>query len=330
MAREWFHPRREVIADESVAVFVERHYGEEMVERLADPLLSGVYGGDARRLSLRAVLPRFADMQARYGSLGKGMVANRRQKTAKDALPVFTSLKDGMQQLVDAILLRIPVSCLHLNTSIELLSRAGTGWNVSSSAGNEQFDAVITAIPANAAAKLLDASSAKLASELRGIQYSSSVTVALGYDRKVRGLLPPGFGYLVPRGEGQRVLAVTFVHNKFPHRAPEDRALLRCFLGGTRDQVILELSDQEILRIVRKELREVLSIDSDPLFARVHKWRAAMAQYEVGHLERLQRIERFRQGVPGLFLAGNAYNGIGVPDSVRSGNVAASQAIGAG
>jgi oxygen-dependent protoporphyrinogen oxidase len=140
--------------------------------------------------------------------------------------------------------------------------------------------------------------------------------------------LPPGFGYLVPRGGGKRVLAVTLVHNKFFHRAPEDRALLRCFLGGTRDEAILELADEGILRIVRKELREVLGIDSDPLFARVYKWREAMAQYNVGHLERLQRIERLRQAVPGLFFAGNAYNGIGVPDCVRSGNQAVSQALG--
>jgi oxygen-dependent protoporphyrinogen oxidase len=328
MAREWFHPRREVTADESVASFVERHYDKEMVERLADPLLSGVYGGDASHLSLRAVLPRFADMQGRYGSLRKGMIANRRQGVNKDQRPLFTSLKGGMQQLVDTILLLIPPSCIRANAPIQSLSTVDGGWRISWKDQTEQFDSVILAVPAHAAAKLLDGSSASIASELRDIQYSSSVTASLGYGKKVRPVLPAGFGYLAPRSEGKRVLAATFLHNKFPTRVPNDRALIRCFLGGTRDERVLELSEDEILRIVRNELHQVLGIDNEPLFARVYKWRTAMAQYNVGHIERLERIEKLRRQSPGLFLAGNAYKGIGVPDCVRSGKQAASQAIG--
>jgi oxygen-dependent protoporphyrinogen oxidase len=208
------------------------------------------------------------------------------------------------------------------------LSTVDGGWRIPWKDQTEQFDSVILAVPAHAAAKLLDGSSASIASELRDIQYSSSVTVSLGYGKKVRPLLPAGFGYLAPRSEAKRVLAATFLHNKFPHRTPDDRALIRCFLGGTRDERVLELSEDEILRIVRKELHQVLGIDNEPLFARVYKWRTAMAQYNVGHLERLERIEKLRRQSPGLFLAGNAYKGIGVPDCVRSGKQAASQAIG--
>jgi protoporphyrinogen/coproporphyrinogen III oxidase len=328
MTREWFHPPLEAKNDESVASFVGRHYGKEMVDRLADPLLSGVYGGDASQLSVKAVLPRFADMQQRHGSLGKATIKNRSQAIGKDTRPIFTSLKDGMQQLVDTLVLRIPTLCLRSNAQIQSLSPVDNGWRVSWKDNTDQFDSVILAVPSCVAEKLLEDSSANLSSELRGIQYSSSVTVALGFDRKVRALLPPGFGYLVPRGEGKRVLAVTFVHNKFPHRAPEHRALLRCFLGGTRDEPVLELPDDEILQIVRKELHQVLGIETEPRFARVYKWKAAMAQYNVGHLERLQRIEQLRRELSGLFFAGNAYNGIGVPDCVRSGQQAASQALG--
>jgi oxygen-dependent protoporphyrinogen oxidase len=330
MAREWFHPPLEVQNDESVALFVERHYGKEMVDRLADPLLSGVYGGDASQLSVKAVLPGFAEMQERNGSLSKAMIKNRSQAIGKDTRPIFTSLKDGMQELVEALLLRIPASSVHSNAPIQSLRPVDEGWRVSWKDNTEQFDSVILAVQSYVAANLLDGSSANLSSELHGIQYSSSVTVALGFDQKVRALLPLGFGYLVPRGEGNRVLAVTFVHNKFPHRAPEDRALLRCFLGGTRDEPILELPDDEILQIVANELREVLGIETEPRFARVYKWRGAMAQYNVGHLERLQRIEGLRAELPGLFFAGNAYGGIGVPDCVRSGRQAAAQAIGVG
>ncbi|HKW67568.1 MAG TPA: protoporphyrinogen oxidase, partial [Terriglobales bacterium] len=144
----------------------------------------------------------------------------------------------------------------------------------------------------------------------------------LGYER--RGLrLPPGFGFLVPRSEGKRMLACTFVHNKFPHRAPKDRPLIRCFLGGSRDEEILSWPDQRIELAVRQELRDILWLTAKPLFCRIYKWQGAMAQYGLGHLERLKRIERLRQQLPGLALAGNGYRGIGVPDCIRSGKEAA-------
>src|SRR5271157_6639013 len=148
---------------------------------------------------------------------------------------------------------------------------------------SEQFDGVVVALPARAAAEVLQIASPELAGELGGIQYSSSITVVLAYDREVRQALPPGFGFLVPRSEGRRLLAATFVHNKFPHRAPEDRALVRCFLGGARDEKILEASEEEILQIVRGELRQIIALDSEPLFTRVYKWKSSMAQYSVGH-----------------------------------------------
>ena len=195
---------------------------------------------------------------------------------------------------------------------------------------SDQFDAVIMATPAPLAAVLLEITSAELGSELRAIPYSSSVTVALGFDKQVRDALPPGFGFLVPRSEGKRMLATTFVHNKFPYRAPEDRALLRCFLGGSRDEQVLQLSDDEIVGMVREELRQILGLAAEPLFTRVYRWKAAMAQYNVGHLERLERIERLRKQLPGLALAGNGYRGIGVPDCVRSGEDAVAEVLAIG
>ncbi|MGA7511776.1 MAG: protoporphyrinogen oxidase, partial [Candidatus Sulfotelmatobacter sp.] len=159
------------------------------------------------------------------------------------------------------------------------------------------------------------------------IAYSSSITVGLGYDREVRQSLPPGFGFLVPRSEGKRLLAATFVHNKFPHRAPEDRALLRCFFAGSNAENIWQQSDDAIIAGVRNELQRILGLRAEPLFARVYKWKSAMAQYGVGHLERLDRIERLRQKLPKLALAGNGYRGIGVPDCIRSGQEAVKQVL---
>ncbi|HKU25431.1 MAG TPA: protoporphyrinogen oxidase, partial [Candidatus Sulfotelmatobacter sp.] len=154
-------------------------------------------------------------------------------------------------------------------------------------------------------------------------RYSSSITVALGYDDEVRQSLPAGFGFLVPRSEGKRLLAATFVHKKFPHRCPEDRALLRCFFAGNNAENVWPYSDDQLIGIVRNELQQILGLRAEPLFARVYKWKSAMAQYGVGHLERLQRIEQLCRQLPGLALAGNAYRGIGVPDCVRSGRDAA-------
>jgi protoporphyrinogen/coproporphyrinogen III oxidase len=326
MAREWFHSSKQASSDETVASFVERHYGAEMVERLADPLLSGIYGGDASQLSMRAVLPRFLEMEAKHGSLGRAMMAARNKAAQDSAHTLFTSLKDGMQQMVDSLVPRLSPSALHLNRPVASMRPQENGWLVSAGDESYRFDAVIVATPAHIAATLLQ--NTDLSAELRAIPYTSSVTVTLAYDEKVRAMLPPGFGFLVPRREGKRLLAATFVHNKFSHRAPADRALIRCFLGGSRDQQILESSEEEIVRIVCEELKQILALSAEPLFARVYKWNSAMAQYTVGHLERLERIRHFSQGLPALALAGNGYLGIGVPDCVRSGVEAATALIG--
>ncbi len=330
MAAEWFHPPLKASKDETVAQMVARHYGPEMVDLLADPLLSGVYGGEASQLSVRAVLPRFADMESKHGSLGRAMLKARKKMRAPANVPtrpLFTSLRDGMQQMVDALAVRLDAKALKTSSPVLSVIRQDNGWTVCAGYKTDHFDAVVVATPTHAAAALLDAADENLSRDLSEIQYSSSVTVTLGYDEKVRRLLPPGFGFLVPRSAGRRMLAATFVHNKFPHRAPENRALVRCFLGGARDEEVLQSSEDEILQIVRDELRQIIALDAEPLFARVYKWKSAMAQYSVGHLELLQRIESLRQKLPGLALAGNGYNGIGVPDCVRSGAEAAGKIL---
>jgi len=330
MAREMFHPPRAAEHDESVASFVERHYGAEVVDRLADPLLSGVYGGEAANLSVRAVLPRFAEMERTHGSLGRALLAARRKiplGADKHPQPIFTSLKNGMQQLTEAVVAQLTPSSLLTNAPVEAIQREGDNWIVSAGFKSDEFDAVILAVPAHSAASLLRMCSRELSAEVASIEYSSSITVGLGYDRGVRQALPPGFGFLVPRSEGKSLLATTFVHNKFPHRAPADRALLRCFLAGANAASVWSLSDEDIIAIVRNDLQQILGLTAEPLFRRVYKWRSAMAQYTVGHLDRLDRIDRLRQQLPGIALAGNAYRGIGVPDCVRSGREAVQQLL---
>jgi len=330
MAQELFHPPGAVEHDESVAAFVERHYGAEMVDRLADPLLSGVYGGEAANLSVRAVLPRFAELERTHGSLGRAMLAARKKTSPgprNPAPPLFTSLKNGMQHLAETVVSRLTGSSLLTDASVQAIQLEAGGWVVSAGLQSDQFDGVIVALPAPAASQVLRMASPELSAELGAVQYRSSITVGLGYDRDVRQSLPPGFGFLVPRSEGRRLLAATFVHNKFPHRAPEDRALLRCFFAGLNAESVWPFADDQIVGIVRNELQQILGLRGEPLFARVYKWKSAMAQYGVGHLDRLDRIERLRQQLPGLALAGNGYRGIGVPDCVRSGRDAAKQFV---
>ena len=328
MAGEWFHRAHRPEADESVAALVSRHYGNEIVDSLVDPLLCGIYGGDAAHLSARAVLPRFVDMETKSGSLGRGMVAARRKMPARVPKPLFTTLKCGMQQLSDALVAKLHPGSLHRETQVKGVPPHAAGWSVRVQSKDQpfedrQFDGVVVAAPAQPAAECLQQGCPELAAELRRVKYSSSMTVALGYGEDVRSVLPPGFGFLVPRREGRRLLAATFVHNKFNDRVPDDRALVRCFLGGVHDEAVLDLSEDEIVKLVRKELQGILGIRAEPRFTRVYKWRSAMAQYNVGHLDLVGRIEGLRQQRPSLALAGNAYGGIGVPDCIRSGQEAA-------
>ena len=327
MAGELLHPPRPMTSDETVAEMVERHFGTEVVDRLADPLLSGVYGGDAASLSARAVLPRFVEMEEKYGSLSRAMLAARKRMKAAarqaPPRPLFTSLEDGMQQLVTAITGRLTTANIRTSTSVRAVARREDHWELRTERGLELFEGLIFATPAWAAGQLISAVDKSLGADLAAIPYSSSITVTMGYSQQQLRALPPGFGFLVPRSERRRMLACTFVHNKFPHRAPEGKGLLRCFLGGSTDEAALELSDGEVEKIVRQELKSILRLDTEPRFTRIYRWRRAMAQYSVGHLDRVTRIEAAAQRLPGFAIAGNCFRGIGVPDCIRTGQEAA-------
>lgn len=343
MAMELLHPPSpNGYKDESVAALVERHYGYEVVDRLADPLLSGIYGGDAAQLSARAVLPRLVEMESQYGSLTRGMLASHRQArrrpppsaagdgtgSARPARPaLFTTLRGGMQQLVDALTARLDPASVHVSTPINALERDPDGWRVDAGGFVSIYDAVILALPAWAAAALLGGVDAQLSDDLAAIPYSSSITVNLIYDQA--GLnLPEGFGFLVPPSENRAMLACTFAHHKFLGRTPPGKAVFRAFLGGMKNEALLAEPDSALVAIVRRELREILGEEvfgtvAEPEHVQVSRWRRAMAQYAVGHKERIQRIAARVKTLPNLRLAGNAYDGIGIPDCIRLGRQAA-------
>ena len=336
-------------ADESVASFVRRHFGDAMLENIADPLLSGVYGGDSGALSVRSVLPRFWEMERQYGSLTRATwrAMRQRRKAAnsmarpdsagtgaapRSALPLFMTLKEGLGQLSGTLAQCLEGSRVYLGRRVAALELAPGGapdrrrrrYQIGCESG-EAFDAdaIVLAMPAHECGRLLSSLEPTLAALLREIPYSSSMTVSLGFGEGARERLPRGFGYLAPRKEKRRLLACTFVHRKFNHRAPQGKALLRCFLGGARAPEALNLADEEVVRLVRQELQEILNFSFEPLFCRIHRWPASMAQYPVGHAERLRKIQSRLEGLPGVSLAGNAYSGIGISDCIRTGRAAA-------
>jgi oxygen-dependent protoporphyrinogen oxidase len=320
--REWFASRRAAHQDESVADFVTRHFGAAAVERLADPLLAGVYGGQARDLSVQAVLPRMAKIEAEHGSLIRGMMAARK-KMAGAKPPIFTTLKSGMQKLVDSLVAKLPASSIKTNCEISEITRGRDSWALRFADARQEFDALVIALPAPVSGRLLQAAVPDAAGQLQAVRYSSSIIVQFGFAQSRAPKLPKGFGVLVPRSENKRVRAITFVHEKFEGRVPGGGALLRMFLGGTADQEIVRASDDAVISNVRKELLEMLNIREEPVAVRLFRWPVAMAQYEVGHLTRVGVIERRLSAIPTLALAGNAYGGIGVPDCIRSGREAA-------
>ena len=326
MAREYLWPPQALPADddESVASFVTRHFNSEVVERLADPLLTGIYGADASTLSARATLPLMIDMECRHRSLVRGTLAAKASQPVSGAQPLFTAVRDGMQRMVESILRHVPREALRSSRPVVGLKALENGWQLRSGETIEDFDHVILALPAHVSAKLIAElpSSERPVELLNEIGYSSAVTVALIYN-SADVTLPPGFGFLVPRSEAKRMIACTFVHNKFENRAPAGTALLRVFMGGSRDPEILDQTDEQIIEIVCRELRQILSIEGAPQLVRVFKWHKAMPQYGVGHLLNIARLEMHMQRFPSLHLSGNAYHGIGIPDCVRAGRAAA-------
>ncbi|MCI0352153.1 MAG: protoporphyrinogen oxidase [Acidobacteriales bacterium] len=318
-------PSAELSGDVSVGDFVERHFGSEMLERVADPLLAGIYGGDARRLSMQAVLPRFLEMERRCGSLIRAMKETK--VAAGPAKALFTSLKHGMRQLVRVLTEHLPHGAAQVDAEVTGFEFKGAKWRLIAKGLKHEFDAVLIATPAYTAAGFLKVISPEAAKFLRKIAYSSSVTVALGFRRDELPALR-GFGFLAPHGEGRRALACTYVHNKFPNRIPADLALLRVFFGGVHDEAAVRLKEDELVRLARVELRTLLKVTSEPLFARVHRWQRAMPQYNLGHSELIQKIAQAAATVPGLILAGSAYQGVGVSDCVRQGRDAARQITG--
>lgn len=320
-------PRRD---DESLASFVTRRLGREALERAAQPLIGGIYTADPETLSLRATMPRFLEMEEEHGSVIRAMLIEQRKaqrRRSRDSgarYSLFMSFKDGMQTLVDRISARLPEGAIRLNRRVRLLSRTNGGWSILTDDGSLlEADGVIIATSAHHAAALSKGFDPYLSADLKKIQYASSAVINLAYGREDIPHPLDGFGFVVPTVEKRAIIACSFSSVKFAGRAPEGNELLRCFIGGALQPGVYEWDDDTLIEAMRKEMRDLLGIKAQPLFALVHRHPQSMPQYPVGHLERVSRINDRVKQHRGLALAGNAYGGVGIPDCIHAGESAA-------
>lgn len=318
--------------DESLGSFVRRRLGREALEAIAQPMVGGIYTADPDKLSLLATMPRFKQMEAKHRSLILAMIRGRRNAEAAlgsaegPRYELFVTMRDGMRRIPERLLETVGSENIRLNTRAQSLAHRQSQWELTTD-GDEKlsFDVVIAAMPSYATAQLVGDFDPELASELAAIEYSSAATVNLVYNREDIPHPLDAFGFVVPARERFNLLACTFSSRKFTGRAPDNKVLLRAFVGGSLAPEKLELDDASMIDAVNGDLKRLLGAGK-PLEAQVNRWPRSMPQYHLGHLERIARIDTRLAQHPGLLLAGNAYRGVGIPDTIRVAREAAEQA----
>jgi protoporphyrinogen/coproporphyrinogen III oxidase len=318
--------------DESIASFVRRHFGDEVTQTIAGPLLAGVFGGSIETLSVRAVMPSFVKLEREHGSL----IAGLQQKQATNSDTVFTSLKDGLEGLVHGMAERLPHGAVRLGHEVRSIGRQGDRWIVDEDGAptgeGTGYDALIVATPAHISRQLLRSVHEQFDS-LLAMDATSAIVIALAFmpEQARRLRIPRGFGYLVPQRAGAmtkgeadpQLLACTFVDQKFSHRAPEGAVLLRAFFGGDTAPGLMQESDAALIALAVRRLSQPLGPLPEPDIALVRRWPLSLPQYAVGHLHRMATLSELTGSFPALHLIGNAYHGVGLPDLVRQGREAA-------
>lgn len=335
MGWEYLLPAKRDVEDESLASFVRRRFGQEVLERLVQPLVGGIYTSDPEKLSLKATLPRFLEMERQYGSLIRASrkmakTASRDEYASGARYGLFATLAGGTSELIQALADRVSQSAkVVFNALVTQLTPSPTGGYVLTAEGQEPatFDQIIITLPTFRIADLVQPFANDWAQALREIEYASTTIVVSGH--RLSDIKHPldAFGLVIPAIERRRILAVSFTSRKFPNRAPEGRVQLRTFVGGAMQPEYFQLSDDDTKQLVREELRDLLGVTGAPDFEVVARYPRSMPQYHVGHIQRVARIRELGAKYPGLLLAGSSYDGVGLPDSIHSGETAAETAI---
>lgn len=326
MGMDFLLPAKAVNGDESLGAFVSRRLGREAYENLIEPLMSGIYAGDGDQLSLASTFPYLRDLENKYRSLARGALEMRKQsngRAVQGSRSAFLTPTTGLAEVVEALVenLQANNADLRLNARAVRVTQRYLGFQVQLEDGTFlDSDTLILATPAYVSAQLVSSLNPELGFTLQSIPYASTATVSLAY--RLSDIPRPldGYGYVIPRREGRKALACTWTSTKFPHRAPDGYALLRVFVGRAGQDLSWEAD--ELLAVAKEELKLTLGVTAEPLVVRLFKWDKAMPQYNLGHPERLARIDSALQHHPDLALAGNGYRGIGIPDCIHSGELA--------
>ena len=297
--------------------------GDEVLNKVGAPLLSGVFGGDVSKLSVRAVMAPFVAMEREHGSLITALQA--RVAIAK-TIPVFTTLRSGMGTLVDCMIAAVPEEWVRLAAEVRFVSYGDEGWLVGTARGVERFDAVMMAAPVDAAGALLGPVDER-AAQLMEMDASSAVVVGFGFPDASKFELPSGFGFLIPPGSDNLLLACTFVDQKFDDRVPRGGRLVRAFFGGKAADRLMRCGNDETAAVARLELARILGPLPEPQMTVVRRWPRSLPQYAVGHLERMTELAERVKKLDGLWLLGNGYRGVGLPDLIRDARAAARQFV---
>jgi len=342
MGMDLFVPKKKTVPgelnDETLEHFIVRRMGRECLDRLAEPLVGGVHASDPTQMSLAATFPNLLEMEQKHGSMLKGFLATRKMveemkkkyppKPGDKPKTFFTSFLGGMQELTESMADSAGRESMRTGVGAKSIAREGEGWVVTLDDGSAlSGDAVIIATESWAAEPLMRPVDAQIANALAGIPSSTSATVSLGFMADQIGIDMNAFGVLCPQVEKRALMAATYSSTKWPGRAPEGKVLMRGFVGGPQNQAIMENSDEDLVAIVLREMREILGIKGEPLFSRVYRWHLGMPQYTMGHLGRVEAIEQRSAQLPGLALAGGSYRGVGIPNCIESGERAVSKVV---
>ena len=327
MGLEIFIGRNTTVADESLGAFVRRRMGSELLAKIAGPLMAGIHAGDPEALSLRSTFPIFTDMEKTHRSLILGMMKRKKAISAQPAQPatsprpsMFTTLSGGLQQLPNAIAARLNPANIQRSTRVQSLSADGNQYKIDLADGTFLYaDHVIFTTPAYVTADIVQTLDPALAEKLREIRYVSTSTVSLAFRRSEITCDLNGFGFIVPAAEGRKINACSWSSTKFSHRAPDDFVLMRVFIGGAFSEDLAEQDEATLIDIARNELREIMGITATPVLALAYRWTKSNPQYNVGHGLRIDAIDQLVATHPGLYLAGAAYRGSGIPDCIQSG-----------
>lgn len=324
-------PKGKQVDDQSLGHFFRRRFGDELVENLIDPLLSGIYSGDMDEMSLMATFPNFYHLEQKYGSLIKGLNKSmpKRKKTAKNKKKqgMFLSLKGGLETLINALETQLNPGTIQLQTAVDHIQKKDHGYHVLLSDGTVyRADAVIMATPHQTLSNIF--SQYDFFNVFNDMPLNSVANVAMAFDKKAIRKDIDGTGFVVSRNSKFRITACTWTHKKWPNAAPEDKALIRCYVGRPDDPEAVDLSDEDMVKLVLKDLNKIMKIKNKPIFSVVTRWKNAMPQYTVGHIERLATVKQaMTEQLPGIYLAGSSYEGVGLPDCIDQGKQAVANVL---